>query len=159
MTSLTRRSVLQGGAAVAAGAALTGTAQAQEAQGLTPQQLSAPAAKGYDITKAEKPTMCGLLPRMIDGTKAQAVVVPGFVNDTFILIVAGKKPNLSMTVTLMPVIYTKQPDYWRIEVVACQPNIVLPAIGFYNEHLPLDHCRGKKGIEVFWTDGSERIDV
>src|SRR5689334_15456597 len=143
MSTFSRRTVLQSGAAVAAGMALTGTAHAQPGEQLTEASI-----KGYDITKAPKPTMCGLLARTIAGIKAQAVVVPGFVNGTYILIVAGKKPNLNMTVTLVPVVYTKQPEYWRIEVVACQPGIVLPTIGFYNEHLSLDHYRGTKGIEV-----------
>jgi hypothetical protein len=123
------------------------------------QQLTNRSPQDYDITKAPKPTMCGLLARTIDGTQSRAVVVPGIVNGTFILIVAGKKPYLNMTVTLVPVIYTKQPEYWRIEVVACQPGILLPTIGFYNEHLQLDHYRGTKGIEVVWADSSEKIDV
>jgi hypothetical protein len=135
--------------------ALTSTAQAQPAG----EQLTEASPKGYDITKAPRATTCGLLARTINGTQARAVVVPGFVNDTFILIVAGKKPYLNMTVTLVPVIYTRKPEYWRIEVVACQPGILLPTIGFYNEYLPLDHYRGTKGIEVVWADSSEKIDV
>ena len=50
---------------------------------------------------------------------AEANVVPGIVNNTFILIVKGKKPYLNMRVLLAPLIYARQPEYWGIEVIGC----------------------------------------
>jgi hypothetical protein len=102
---------------------------------------------------------CRVIPRTIDGTKATAEVVGGFVNNTFFLVVAGKKPYLNMKVTLSPVVYIQQPEYWEIEVVGCTPGIILPTIGVYHETLSLDSYRGKKGIEVVWADDRCRIDL
>lgn len=45
--------------------------------------------------------------RLLDFKTAK--VVPGFVSNTFILIVTGTKPYLNMTVELSPLIYIRQP--------------------------------------------------
>jgi hypothetical protein len=100
-----------------------------------------------------------VLPRTIDGTRATAQIVGGIVNNTFVLIVAGKKPFINMVVKLVPYTYVKQPDYWEIEVQGITSGIVLPAIGYYDEPLPLDSCRGKKGIEVIWADDRCKLEV
>ena len=114
----------------------------------------------YSFNDAEPAKSCRLLRRTIDETKAEASVVPGTVSNTFILIVKGKKPYLNMKVFLSPLTYVRQPEYWGIEVLGCVPGIMLPAIGVYDEFLPLDGIRGTKGIEVVWADGeTERIDV
>jgi len=114
----------------------------------------------YNFETAEQSKSCRLLARTIDGFKAQAQVVPGFVNDTYFAIVQGKKPYLNMTVTLSPLTYVRQPEYWGIEVIGCVSGIVLPAIGSYDEHLSLDGIRGTKGIEIIWANGeTERFPV
>ena len=101
-----------------------------------------------------------ILPRTIDGTEAEARVVPGIVENTFFLIVHGKKPFLNMAVRLVPLAYVVQPEFWGIEVLGNVSGIGLPAIGTYSEHLPLDGIRGKRGIEVIWSGGnSVQIDV
>lgn len=102
---------------------------------------------------------CHVLARCVDKTEATAQVVPGIVNGTFFLIVDGKKPYLNMQVRLMPLTYVQQPDYWGVEVIGCIHGIGLPAIGAYHESLSLDGIRGKKGVEVIWSDGSAKIDV
>jgi hypothetical protein len=58
-------------------------------------------------------TLC----RVIDFTSAE--VRPGFVTNTYILIVEGMKPWLTSEVELHPLIYIRQPEYWGIEVVGC----------------------------------------
>ena len=68
--------------------------------------------------------------RLIDFEKAD--VVPGFVPKTFFLIAAGIKPWLTMKVELHPLIYIRQPEYWGIEVVACQDGIGLPQTAPYH---------------------------
>jgi hypothetical protein len=149
MNQVTRRKALAvsatAGAAVLAGSLTASAAEAEK-------------AKGYDFAKAPHPQSCRLLARTIAKFKARARVVPGFVTNTFILIVWGKKPYLNMEVKLVPRVYVQQPDYWGIEVVGCVPGIALPAIGVYNESLPLDGIQGKKGIEVIWADESLKIN-
>ena len=114
----------------------------------------------FKFEKAELGSSCRILPRTIDGAKAEARVVPGIVNNTYILIVKGKKPYLNMKVRLSPLTYVRQPEYWGIEVLGCVSGISLPTIGTYEVFLPLDAVRGTCGIEVVWANGViERIDV
>jgi hypothetical protein len=147
MESVNRRDALKlatAGAAVVAMTAFTPSADGQE----------------YRFESAEPAKSCRLLARTIDDTKAEAKVVTGIINDTYILIVKGKKPYLNMKVLLSPLTYIRQPEYWGIEVLGCVPGIVLPTIGVYEEFLPLDGIRGTKGIEVIWSGGeTEKIDV
>jgi hypothetical protein len=84
-------------------------------------------------------------------------VVPGFVSGTWILIVRGQKPNLNMEVTLSPVVYVQQPEYWEIHVVGHLPFIGLPVIGHYEVWIGLDRILGTEGIEVVGKDKREVI--
>jgi hypothetical protein len=86
-------------------------------------------------------------------------IVPGIVNDTWILVVSGKTPTQSMKVSLMPLVYVRQPEYWEIQVVGCVSGITLPAQGTFTEWLPLDNCRGTKGIEVVGATKREKREV
>ena len=95
--------------------------------------------------------------RLIDFEKAD--VVPGFVSKTFFLIVAGIKPWLTMKVELHPLIYITQPEYWGIEVVACQDGIGLPQTAPYHVPLDITHLLGAKGIEVIGASGKKRFNV
>jgi hypothetical protein len=88
-----------------------------------------------------------------------AVVVPGIVNDTYILFVSGKKPWASMKVQLMPVVYIVQPDYWLIEVVGCQSGLGLPTVAPYAVELDISNVLGKQGIEVAGANRTERFKV
>ncbi len=89
-----------------------------------------------------------------------ARVVPGFVTDTYILIVSGEKPYLNMDVELVPRIYVRQPEYWGFDIVGSIPGgIGLPAFGRYKEYKDLSGVTGTKGVEVFGTDYSLKIDV
>nr|AKB95224.1 hypothetical protein [uncultured bacterium] len=116
--------------------------------------------KVYKFEHAEPGNSCRILGRAIDDTSAVARVVQGIVNNTYILIVNGKKPYLNMRVRLSPLTYVQQPEYWGIEVLGCVSGILPPTIGTYDESLPLDGIRGTVGIEVIWSDGdTEKIDV
>jgi hypothetical protein len=95
--------------------------------------------------------------RLINFTKAR--IVPGIVNNTWILIVEGTKPCLNMTVRLIPLIYVRQPEYWGIEVTGTVPGFCLPAVSPYTASLPLNGITGTKGIEVIGARKRKKIDV
>jgi hypothetical protein len=95
--------------------------------------------------------------RLIDFEEAR--VVPGIVPNTFILIVSGTQPYLNMKVSLSPLVYIKQPEFWGIEVVGSLPGIGLPATAPYTVSLPLDGVLGTKGIEVIGANSRKTFDV
>ena len=96
--------------------------------------------------------------RLIDFERAE--VRPGFVPDTFVLIVSGTVPCANMRVELIPVVYIQRPDYWEIEVVAfLRGPICLPQVRKYTETIPLDGVMGTAGIEVVGATRRERIRV
>jgi hypothetical protein len=86
-------------------------------------------------------------------------VVPGFIPKTFILIVSGTKPWVTMKVELHPLIYIRQPEYWGIEVVGCQSGIGLPTTAPYQVALDISHTLGTKGIEVIGASTKKQISV
>ncbi|TFV40769.1 hypothetical protein E4K66_07965 [Bradyrhizobium frederickii] len=88
-----------------------------------------------------------------------AEVVPGIVSNTFILVVSGVKPWLTMKVELVPLIYIRQPEYWGIEVIGCQSGIGLPAQAPYHVSLDISHLRGTVGIEVIGATLKKQIKV
>ena len=89
-----------------------------------------------------------------------AAVKPGFVPNTFFLIVSGAVPCANVRVELIPVVYIQQPEYWEIEVVAFMPGpICLPEVRKYTETIPLDGILGTAGIEVVGATRRERICV
>ena len=95
--------------------------------------------------------------RLINFTRAE--VRPGFVPNTWILIVFGTKPYLNMTVELSPLVYIRRPEYWGIEVVGSLPGIGLPTTAPYTVALPLDGILGTKGIEVIGASRKQKINV
>lgn len=95
--------------------------------------------------------------RLLDFTNAE--IRPGIVNDTFFLVVSGKKPYVNMEVKLIPLVYVMQPDYWEIEVVGLLPPIELPDVGDYTVSIALDSIRGKKGIEVVGATERQKLEV
>ena len=95
--------------------------------------------------------------RLIDFDRAD--VVPGFVSKTFFLIVAGTKPWLTMKVELHPLINIARPEYWGIEVVACQDGVWLPQTAPYHVTLDITHLLGNKGIEVIGASHKKRFNV
>jgi hypothetical protein len=86
-----------------------------------------------------------------------------FTVDTFpprhILVVSGRKPYWNMKVTLSPLTYIRQPEYWGIEVIGSVGERVLPSPGApYTVSLPLTSI-GTCGIEVIGATRSERHDI
>ncbi|HMS86580.1 MAG TPA: hypothetical protein PKD12_23375 [Nitrospira sp.] len=108
------------------------------------------------------PTVFAELPksegcRLIDFTDVE--IRPGFLPNTYIVIVSGTKPYLNMTVNLVPLVYIRQPEFWGIEVVGCLPGIGLPAEAPYTVSLPLDGVRGSEGIEIIGATQSRKLRV
>jgi hypothetical protein len=103
---------------------------------------------------------CAPLARTVDDVQVRTDLRPGFVNDTYFLIMEGRKPHLNTWVDLKPVRYPRRPRYWRIDVVECRSgDIVLPAIGPYMITSEVSETMGTRGIELHWADGEvQRID-
>lgn len=95
--------------------------------------------------------------RLINFTRAE--IHPGFVPNTWILVVSGTKPYVNMTVRLSPLIYIRRPEFWEIEVIGSLPGIGLPMTAPYTVSLPLDGIIGTKGIEVVGATKRKRIVV
>jgi hypothetical protein len=95
--------------------------------------------------------------RLIDFEEVE--VRPAFVQDTYVLIVAGMKPYLNMEVELRPLSYKSQPEYWEIEVVGCLRGIGLPATAPYHISIPLDGIRGMSGEEVVGASKRKKLSL
>lgn len=100
----------------------------------------------------------GTSSRIIDFERAE--VRPGFVSGTWFLIVQGVAPCSNMEVSLNPLIYVRQPEYWGIEVVGTlRGGICLPRQQDYLEVLDITNVLGTEGIEVIGASRSEKIPV
>jgi hypothetical protein len=76
------------------------------------------------------------------------------------LFVHGEKPYDAMWVTLQPLYYVQQPEYWGIEVVGCLPSgPVTDMTGTYVAILPLPGVMGTKGIEIIGASACKKIDL
>lgn len=96
--------------------------------------------------------------RLIDFEKAE--VHPGFVPDTWFLVVSGVAPCSNMTVSLSPLVYIQQPDYWGIEVIGTLPGgICMTATKAYMVTLDISDTLGRHGVEVIGATRHEKIDV
>jgi hypothetical protein len=95
--------------------------------------------------------------RLINFTRAE--VRPGFLPNTWILIVSGTKPYANMTVRLSPLIYIRRPEYWGIEVIGSLPGIGIPVTAPYTVSMQLDQTLGTKGIEVIGASRRKKIRV
>ena len=95
--------------------------------------------------------------KLINFTRAE--VRPGFVPNTWFLIVSGTKPYVNMTVELSPLIYIRQPEYWGIEVIGRLTGIGLPMTAPYSVSIPLNGILGTKGIEVIGANKRQKIPV
>ncbi len=90
----------------------------------------------------------------------EARVVPGFVNDTYILVVTGEVSSASVRPRLVPRVYVRQPEYWEIDLVGCsQGDVQIPVTKPYIVSLPLDGVRGTKGIKLIGKDKEKTLEV
>ena len=79
----------------------------------------------------------------------------------FVLGVTGTKPFLDMEVELVPLVFTRQPEYWGIEVVGRLRGggELGAAVEPYAVSIPLSGITGTKGVEVIGATRSEKIEV
>ncbi len=96
--------------------------------------------------------------RVIDFESAQVFTLPTE-PPRHVLVVRGEKPYFNMQVSLVPLVYVRQPEYWGIEVVGCLPAVGLPALAPYVVNLDLEGTIGTRGIEVIGATRSEKIDL
>lgn len=95
----------------------------------------------------------------IDFEHAEVVTLESF-PPQLVLVVSGTKPFLNMEVTLRPVDFIRQPEYWTIEVIGRLPGgIGLPALAPYTAALRLEGTIGTKGVEVAGATRRQEIDV
>jgi hypothetical protein len=95
--------------------------------------------------------------RRIDFESAQ--VEPGLLPNNWFLTVSGRKPWASMTVELVPLVYIQRPDYWGIEIVACQKGIGIPLEVPYSVVLEITNVLGTAGIEVIGATKCKKLKV
>lgn len=108
----------------------------------------------FDLTANPASQSC----RLINFDKVD--VRPGFIPETWFLIVSGEKPCINMEVSLVPVVYIRCPEYWQIEVVGCLPHgICLEAVAPYTVTIPLSGITGSEGIEVLGASTSKKVKV
>ncbi|ODS00696.1 hypothetical protein AUC68_13985 [Methyloceanibacter methanicus] len=75
-----------------------------------------------------------------------------------LLVVEGEAPCANMQVSLMPLVYIRQPEYWGIEVIGyLEGGICLPTVKPYTAAIRLDGIIGTEGIEVIGANRTERI--
>jgi Subtilisin inhibitor-like len=96
--------------------------------------------------------------RVIDFDSAQVVTLE-IQPPRHVLVVSGQKPYLNMNVSLSPLVYISQPEYWGIEVVGCLPGLGLPAVVPYVVSLDLNGTISTQGIEVIGASRSQRFDI
>jgi hypothetical protein len=97
--------------------------------------------------------------RLIDFEHSEILTLESF-PPQHVLVVSGRKPFRSMKVTLSPLTYIQQPEYWGIEVVGSVGGLVLPSPGApYTVSLPLAGFIGTCGVEVIGASRSERHDI
>jgi len=97
--------------------------------------------------------------RLIDFERADVISLMIYPPPPPLLVVSGRKPFANMKVTLNPLRYVRQPEYWGIEVVGCMPPIGQPAIIPYVVELDLTGITGTMGIEVIGASHTERIEL
>jgi hypothetical protein len=121
-----------------------------------------PAERDKDVDVNANPTPEDLpaaqSSRLIEFERAD-VISPMIYPPRPTLVVTGQKPWANMKVSLKPLTYIRQPEYWGIEVVGAMPAIGQPAIIPYAVELELDGTIGTAGIEVIGANRTEKIDV
>lgn len=78
------------------------------------------------------------------------------------VIVHGEAPYTAMTVSMRPLTYIRQPEYWGYEVVGCLPegDGVPEVTGPFVQVLPLPGASlGTKGIAIIGANRSQELDI
>jgi heat shock protein HslJ len=77
-----------------------------------------------------------------------------------ILRVTGTLPSMSQTVSLVPVTYVQQPEFWQIDVVVCDPpGAGLPATKPFSISLDVTSTLGTEGVVVVGSNQSVKLPL
>ena len=118
--------------------------------------LAATGSAAGERVAASAPEQC----QTIDFEKA--VVTPLATTGTTVrnrLTVTGQKPAANVRVTLVPVVYIKQPDFWEITVTGCSSGIGLPVLTPYTATFDFTGSLGRCGIEVAGATRRQQFDL
>jgi heat shock protein HslJ len=75
------------------------------------------------------------------------------------LTVTGTRPATNVRVSLVPLVYVKQPAYWGITVTGCASGTGLPVLTNYTATLDLTGTMGTCGIEVIGATRNQTVDL
>ena len=92
----------------------------------------------------------------------KAVVGKGSTEGSLVLTVSGDKPREARggaVVKLVPLSYSEQPEYWKIEVLWDSADTIVPMVTPFSVSLSLDQIRGAKGIEVVGETKRQKISL
>lgn len=92
----------------------------------------------------------------------KAVVGKGSTEGSLMLTVSGDKPREARggaAVKLVPLSYTEQPAYWKIEVLWDSADTVIPMVTPFSVSISLDQFRGAIGIEVVGETKRQKISL
>src|SRR5215468_6262544 len=101
--------------------------------------------------------------RLIDFEQADAITQMSLPPRP-VLVVSGHAPQPAMEVTLVPVVYVRQPEYWAIKVMGtpgelgADPTPVADPTA-YSVQVDLAGITGTEGVEVVGATHTERIEV
>ena len=90
----------------------------------------------------------------------KAIVGKGPGEGSLMLTVSGDKPREARggaAVKLVPLSYTEQPEYWKIEVLWDSADTVVPMVTPFSVSIALDQIRGAKGVEVVGETKKQKI--
>jgi hypothetical protein len=76
--------------------------------------------------------------------------------DGQLLVVSGIKRWADLRVTLEPIAYREEPEFWAIEVVGRLAASGSPALADFCVAMPLTRTYGRKGIEIIGATKTER---
>jgi hypothetical protein len=100
--------------------------------------------------------------RLIDFVRAEAITQMSYPPRP-VLVVAGEMPYGATEVTLVPLVYISQPQYWGIQVVGtfeAGPHVSQPIAAVpYSVEIALAGITGTEGIEVIGANSTEKIEV
>jgi heat shock protein HslJ len=76
------------------------------------------------------------------------------------LTVSGSVPSSNIKVTLEPLVYIQQPEFWGIEVIGCTVgDIGLPVVTPYTATFDFQGSLGTCGIEVIGASRTQKFDL
>jgi hypothetical protein len=114
---------------------------------------------GPTVTPPEEPAG-----RLIDFEEAVAISQMSFPPRP-VLVVSGQKPLPTTEVSLVPLVYISQPQYWGIQVIGSvdaggpRPTQPIANAWEYRVEIDLQGVTGTEGVEVIGASHTERLTI